>query len=70
MKTFTNSVKKRVFEVVKNNDYDEYKNICNEAENSSVLEKIRVCYGSLTGFQRNASIYYDEYIKYTGGCTI
>ena len=64
MKTFTKKVKNMVFEVVKNNDYENYKKLCDDAENSSVLEKIRVCYGSLTGFQANASIYYDEYIKY------
>ena len=64
MKTFTKKIKNMVFEVVKNNDYNAYKKLCDDAENSSVLEKIRVCYGSLTGFQANASIYYDEYIKY------
>ena len=64
MKAFTKKIKNMVFEVVKNNDYNAYKKLCDDAENSSVLEKIRVCYGSLTGFQRNASIYWDEYIAY------
>ena len=53
-----------VFEIVKNNDYESYKKLCEKADNASVLEKIRVCYGSLTGFQRNASIYWDEYTEY------
>lgn len=64
MKAFTKIVKNRIFEIVYNNDYESYKKLCDDAENSSVLEKIRVCYGSLTGFQANASIYYDDYIKY------
>lgn len=64
MKTFTKKVKNMVFEVVKNNDYKEYNQLCEKAENASVLEKIRVCYGSLTGFQRNASMYWDEYTEY------
>ena len=64
MKTFTKKVKSMVFEVVKNNDYKGYNQLCIEAENTSVLEKIRICYGSLTGFQRNASIYWNEYTAY------
>ena len=64
MKTFTKKVRNMVFEVVKNNDYKGYNQLCEKADNASVLEKIRVCYGSLTGFQANASIYYDEYIAY------
>ena len=64
MKTFTKKVRNMVFEVVKNNDYKGYNQLCEKVENTSVLEKIRVCYGSLTGFQRNASIYWDEYITY------
>lgn len=64
MKTFTKKVKNMVFEVVKNNDYESYKKLCEKADNASVLEKIRVCYGSLTGFQRNASMYWDEYTAY------
>lgn len=64
MKTFTKSVKNRIFEIIYNNNYENYKKLCDDAENSSVLEKIRVCYGSLTGFQANASIYYNDYIKY------
>lgn len=64
MKVFNQKVKNMVFEVVKNNDYEAYNKLCKKAENSSVLEKIRVCYGSLTGFQRNASMYWDEYKEY------
>ena len=64
MKAFTKKVKNMVFEIVKNNDYESYKKLCNEAENASVLEKIRICYGSLTGFQRNASMYWNEYTEY------
>ena len=56
MKAFTKAVKHKVFDVVKNNDIKGYNDLCKDAENYSVLEKIRVCYGSLTGFQRNASI--------------
>ena len=67
MKVFTKAVKNRVFDCVKNHDVEGYNILCREAENNSVLEKIRVCYGSLTGFQINASVYYDEYIKYIGG---
>ena len=67
MKAFTKAVKNRIFDAVKNNDYNAYCTICSEAENSSVLEKIRVCYGSLRGFQANASAYFDEYIKYIHG---
>lgn len=64
MKAFTKTIKHKVFDVVKNNDIKGYNDLCKAAENYSVLEKIRVCYGSLTGFQRNASVYYDEYIAY------
>ena len=64
MTTFTKKVKNHVFEVVKNNDYKGYNQLCEKADNASVLEKIRVCYGSLTGFQRNASMYWDEYTEY------
>ena len=67
MKVFTRAVKYRVFDCLKNNDYSAYKAICAEAENSSVLEKIRVCYGSLRGFQADASVYFDEYTKYING---
>ena len=67
IKAFTKAVKYRVFDCVHNNDYNAYSALCAEAENSSVLEKIRVCYGSLRGFQANASIYFDEYIKYING---
>ena len=64
MKAFTKVVRHKVFDVVKSNDTKGYNDLCVAAENYSVLEKIRVCYGSLTGFQKNASIYYDEYIEY------
>lgn len=64
MKAFTKAIKRKVFDAVKNNDTKSYNDLCEAAENYSVLEKIRVCYGSLTGFQQNASIYYDEYIAY------
>ena len=64
MKTFTKKVRNMVFEVVKNNDYKGYNQLCEKADNASVLEKIRVCYGRLTGFQRNASMYWNEYTEY------
>lgn len=64
MKVFTKTVKYKVFNVVKNNDTKGYNDLCKAAENYSVLEKIRVCYGSLTGFQMQASMYYDEYVEY------
>lgn len=44
IKTFTKKIKNAVFDSVYNADRILYNQICNAAENCSVLEKIRVCY--------------------------
>ena len=62
MKTFTKKVRNMVFEVVKNNDYKGYNQLCEKADNASVKSCLSVVESARYHDRKCSSVLFSEKI--------